>query len=118
MHRPPTVEGDAWRPAVARAYESAYIAAGESEPDFTNLAQTGGQKEPFVGTLDYIFLSRGDWRASSVRSLPHRDAVLPDTSSYPTADEPSDHVAIWADIELIPSQARSTGDGSAAAGAA
>ena len=118
IHRPPTIEGDTWQPAVRKAYESAYIAAGVDEPNFTNLAQTKGQKEPFVGTLDYIFLSRGDWTVvpGGVRSLPHRDAVLPTCSSYPTATEPSDHVAIWADVALVPPQARQVA--SAAAGAA
>ena len=73
-------------------------------------APTGGDCErawrrastPFCSTLDYIFLSRGDWTATRVRELPKRDAVLPGCSSYPTASEPSDHVAIWADVELLP----------------
>ena len=60
----------------------------------------------FVGTLDYIFLSAGDWKAAAVRPLPALDAVLPVCSSYPTASEPSDHVCIWADVELVPPAAR------------
>lgn len=101
-HTPPSaVTCDGWSPTVAPPLESAYVAAGEPEPDFTNLATTKFQSEPFVGTLDYIFLSKGDWRATGVRALPSRKEVLPVCSSYPSATEPSDHVAIWADVELV-----------------
>ena len=31
---------------------------------------------------------------------PKRAEVLPTCSSYPSATEPSDHTAIWADLEL------------------
>ena len=58
VHQPPIIEGDAWRPVVTTPLVSAYVAAGEPEPEFTNLATTRWQSEPFVGTLDYIFLSK------------------------------------------------------------
>jgi hypothetical protein len=35
-----------------------------------------------------------------VRPLPKRAEVLPTCSSYPSATEPSDHTAIWVDLEL------------------
>ena len=101
MHAlPAALTRDAWSPTVAPPLVSAYTAAGEPEPDFTNLATTKFQSEPFVGTLDYTSLSEGPWRARGVRALPSREAVLPVCSSYPNAQEPSDHVAIWADVEL------------------
>jgi hypothetical protein len=100
VHAPPPVLGDSWQPQLPDPFVSAYVSAAGAEPDFTNLAMTKNAREPFVGTLDYIFLSRGDWKATSVRELPARDAVLPQCRSYPIASEPSDHVAVWTDIEL------------------
>ena len=38
----------------------------------------------------------------SATTLKKIDSVLPVCKSYPNADEPSDHVCIWADIELKP----------------
>ncbi len=98
-HMPPPRPSDPWMPSVPTPFASAYAAAQGAEPDFTNLATTAWSAEPFVGTLDYIFLSPG-WKATAVRPLPHRDEVMPTCKSYPTADEPSDHVAIWADLEF------------------
>ena len=106
VHYPPQKAGDTWRPAVTKPLVSAYVSAGKPEPDFTNLATTSWQSDPFVGTLDYIFLSSGDWKASSVRSLPTREDVLPVCTSYPNAEEPSDHVAIWADLDLLSMEER------------
>jgi hypothetical protein len=74
-----------------------------------------------VGTLDYIFLGRGGatckagpaepadtgaappsggaWRVLGVKPLKTLTAVE-GVLSYPSADEPSDHVLIWADLQL------------------
>jgi 2',5'-phosphodiesterase len=112
-HQPPLTSKNAdgevvehsWRPIVHPPMVSAYVANGKRDPDFTNLAFTAFQKEsdpPFVGTLDYIFLSKPHWKSLHTRPLPSREEVLPTCSSYPTADEPSDHVAIWADLDLDP----------------
>jgi endonuclease/exonuclease/phosphatase family metal-dependent hydrolase len=104
-HQPPVRAHDPWRPSLPRALRSAYVAATGEEPDFTNLAVTRFQPDtPFCGTLDYIFLGDGAaarWKVRRVRELPHRERILAETKSYPTAAEPSDHVAIWCDLDLV-----------------
>ena len=105
-HQPPARAADPWRPTMPMALQSAYVAALGHEPDFTNLAVTKFQPDSsFCGTLDYIFLgdatSKDKWKVNQVRVLPTRDEVLPVTRSYPTATEPSDHVAIWCDLDLV-----------------
>jgi hypothetical protein len=83
-------------------------------------AFTKGASEPFIGTLDYIFLGRGGaapksgpaeaasppvspatgaWRVLGVKPLKTLTAVE-GVLSYPSAEEPSDHVLIWADLQL------------------
>ena len=71
--------------------------AAEDEPDFTNFAQTKRDDEPFVETLDYIFVSREHWAVAGVEPLPHRGAVL---GPLPTRDEPSDHILLRAELAL------------------
>lgn len=96
---------DGWSAVVEPPMVSAYIAAGSSEPEFTNLATTkfsGLEEPPFCETLDYIFLSRGHWTAQYARPLPKKADVLASCASYPTEQEPSDHVAIYADLDLEP----------------
>ena len=97
-HYPPMPPDDTWQPALPQPLRSAYLEALGVEPELTNLAMTKGQAEPFVGTLDYIFVSDA-WAVRGVRSLPTRQEVLPNCVSYPTASEPSDHVLIWADLD-------------------
>lgn len=105
-HMPPPKPNDAWRPTIASPLVSAYKAVDGAEPEFTNLAVTKFNKPdepPFCETLDYIFLGEGaaaKWKATAVRPLPKRADVLPHTSSYPTATEPSDHTAIWCDLDV------------------
>jgi mRNA deadenylase 3'-5' endonuclease subunit Ccr4 len=88
------------------------------EPEFTNYAQVKDDA-PFLDTLDYIFLShdnggsrnniekkeeestvssRCDWKVINVQSLPSKDK-----GPFPnlTVKEPSDHVLIAADLELV-----------------
>ena len=94
---------EGWQPVVSPPMTSAYVSAGLEEPEFTNLATTkfsGEAGPPFCETLDYIFLSKGDWSAQYVRPLPKKSKVLASCASYPTAEEPSDHVAIYADLDL------------------
>lgn len=74
---------------------SAYLAFNGKEPDFTNNARVKEQ-EPFIDTLDYIFLSK-EWNVTGVKPILHRDEA---SGPYPNADEPSDHVLIRADLEL------------------
>lgn len=63
------------------------------EPAFTNYVHLD---KPFSGCLDYIFVSRG-WKINNVKKLPIN---LPDIP-YPNGDEPSDHLMIAAELELI-----------------
>ena len=74
---------------------SAYAVCG-GEPDFTNYARVR-EDEPFIDTLDYIFVS-AEWQVLDVLPLPHRDAAK---RPFPNLDEsePSDHVMIAADLE-------------------
>ena len=53
--------------------------------------------DPFIGTLDYIFLSK-EWRVKSVLPTVHRDNVK--DGPYPNEIEPSDHIMIAADLLL------------------
>ena len=91
---PPKEPGDAWAPAVA-PMGSAYAAANGQEPPYTNWAKT--KDDPaFVGTLDYIFYSPGDWAVTRVRDLRTEQLAGP----FPIADEPSDHLLLSADLSL------------------
>ena len=100
--------------------KSAYAVhdASGAEPDFTNYARIK-EDDPFIDTLDYIFLGDGDnsgsnsdgdseqcsnnhsdsWKVKSVKELPHRDDA---GGPFPNLDhgEPSDHIMIAADLEL------------------
>ncbi|KAH8046437.1 hypothetical protein JL720_16386 [Aureococcus anophagefferens] len=92
----------AFAPVLEPPLTPAYAAAG-AEPDFTNFAYTkpmGGERDAFVETLDYIFCSAGQWKVAGVKELRSKHGL--DTSKpYPTADEPSDHVMLAADLELV-----------------
>ncbi|KAK7250403.1 hypothetical protein SO694_00007688 [Aureococcus anophagefferens] len=93
----------AFAPVLEPPLTSAYAAATGAEPDFTNFAYTkpmGGERDAFVETLDYIFCSAGQWKVAGVKELRSKHGL--DTSKpYPTADEPSDHVMLAADLELV-----------------
>ena len=77
-----------------KAMRSAYKVKNGVEPAFTNYAQTKNDKEPFVGTLDYIFLS-DQWIVDNVSELPSMDSVK---GPLPTLQEPSDHLLISAEL--------------------
>eukprot|EP00577_Skeletonema_sp_RCC1716_P007995 CAMPEP_0113401728 /NCGR_PEP_ID=MMETSP0013_2-20120614/16859_1 /TAXON_ID=2843 ORGANISM="Skeletonema costatum, Strain 1716" /NCGR_SAMPLE_ID=MMETSP0013_2 /ASSEMBLY_ACC=CAM_ASM_000158 /LENGTH=733 /DNA_ID=CAMNT_0000286979 /DNA_START=115 /DNA_END=2319 /DNA_ORIENTATION=- /assembly_acc=CAM_ASM_000158 len=98
---PPSKFGVDWT-VEAEAMGSAYAVVGE-EPEFTNYAHTQGQEEPFIGTLDYIFLSREGkttriWKVNEVTKLPSK---AESGGPFPNAVEPSDHYLISADLELV-----------------
>ena len=82
--------------------KSAYVLANGKEPDFTNFAYTkpmGADMDAFVETLDYVFLGPG-WAVTGV--LPTVAASAIDRSKpYPTADQPSDHCMIAADLQMV-----------------
>jgi hypothetical protein len=98
-----------WRAAFApmrSAYrEAAYEGkpAG-SEPQFTNFAWSAFEPdEPFVDTLDYVFLSRNGWGpVASVKPLPLLvGAQAQSPVGFPVAHEPSDHLLLAADLVLL-----------------
>ena len=94
---PPRAEG-AWAPCASAApLRSAYAIKDGAEPEFTNLAFSSWSKEPFSGCLDYIFLSE-EWGVGEVKPL--KKLSEEERKSYPSWDEPSDHVMIWADVEM------------------
>ena len=83
-----------WKPTM-KPMRSAYAVKEGSEPDFTNYAQSK-ESEPFIDTLDFIFLSE-EWQVSDVRELPKRDDA---GGPFPNLDkdEPSDHIMIAASV--------------------
>jgi endonuclease/exonuclease/phosphatase family metal-dependent hydrolase len=74
---------------------SAYKESLGTEPDFTNWAQVRDQ-EPFIDTLDYIFLSQ-HWKVCSVEDVPRRLEVQ---GPFPIKERPSDHILISATLHL------------------
>lgn len=70
------------------------VALGE-EPAFTNWGQTQ-DSPPFIGTLDYIFLSDG-WNVSSTAPLPSLEATV---GPLPNDVQPSDHLLISATLSV------------------
>jgi 2',5'-phosphodiesterase len=85
-----------WKPTMQEPVQSAYaIANGGVEPDFTNYARVQEQ-EPFIDTLDYIFISDGV-SVQSVLELPHRDTA---GGPFPNESEPSDHILIGANLDV------------------
>lgn len=92
---PSPKNGIDWKPTM-KPMRSAYATRNGSEPDFTNYAHTRGRSDPFIDTLDFIFLSE-QWQVSAVRELAHRDGS---GGPFPNLDkdEPSDHVMIAASL--------------------
>lgn len=88
--------GMEWKP-TAKAMRSAYAESEYGEPDFTNFARIR-ENEPFVDTLDYIFLS-DEWKVVDVKKLPNREES---GGPFPNLErnEPSDHVLIAADLKI------------------
>lgn len=91
---PTSKHGVHWE-CTMEAMRSAYTDFNGKEPDFTNYSRCKEQ-EPFIDTLDYIFLSK-EWKVTGVKPIVQRDEA---GGPFPNADEPSDHVLIRADLEL------------------
>eukprot|EP00555_Chaetoceros_dichaeta_P004858 CAMPEP_0198258576 /NCGR_PEP_ID=MMETSP1447-20131203/7958_1 /TAXON_ID=420782 /ORGANISM="Chaetoceros dichaeta, Strain CCMP1751" /LENGTH=377 /DNA_ID=CAMNT_0043945721 /DNA_START=148 /DNA_END=1281 /DNA_ORIENTATION=- len=91
---PPPKFGIEWESTIA-AMRSAYATYGGKEPEFTNFALTEGMGEPFVETLDYIFLS-DEWEVTDVKPVPRLEDV---DGPLPNEIEPSDHVVIATDLK-------------------
>lgn len=80
---------------TAASMRSAYADKDGMEPDFTNYARIK-ENDPFIDTLDYIFLSP-EWKVQSTKSIVNRSIA---NGPFPNAKEPSDHVMIRADLEV------------------
>lgn len=92
---PMTKHGIEWSVSAA-PMRSAYAEKNNGEePNFTNYARVG-DRDPFIDTLDYIFLSP-EWQVDATKSIFHRDIS---NGPFPNAKEPSDHVLISADLQL------------------
>ncbi|CAK0891466.1 unnamed protein product, partial [Prorocentrum cordatum] len=78
-----------------RPMRSAYAEANPGgEPEFTNYAWVRNDIDPFIGTLDYIFVSRAS-KVTGVGKLPRVQSC---GSPLPTAKEPSDHLLLSARV--------------------
>ena len=86
----------AWTPGAA-PMRSAYAEFNGAEPEFTNLARRGSTE--FCGTLDYVWLSP-EWDVAGVVPLPARKSLPEHIMSFPSSDEPSDHMLVGADLGL------------------
>jgi mRNA deadenylase 3'-5' endonuclease subunit Ccr4 len=83
---------------------SSYFAYLGQEPPYTNNT-TIRKYERFCETLDYIFISH-QWIVKNVLPVPELSSstrVIPERS-FPSEDEPSDHVMIGAELELVEDQ--------------
>lgn len=95
--RPDPKFGMKWEP-TAKPVRSAYAEfLGGKEPDYTNFARVKTQ-DPFIDTLDYIFLS-DEWKVTGILETNHRDEA---GGPFPNLDrnEPSDHIMIASDLSL------------------
>lgn len=113
---PPPKHGMEWR-VESSPMNSAYAYFESSEPEFTNYAHLKDDPDPFIGTLDYIFLSKNnssgerndvtvvegdvagaEWKVHGVQKLPSKEDS---GGPFPSEKEPSDHLLIAADLELV-----------------
>lgn len=88
--------GYEWTSTI-KPMRSAYASSeGGGEPDFTNYARIQ-EDEPFIDTLDYIFISP-EWEITGVKPLPNRSVA---NGPFPNLDhgEPSDHILMAASLE-------------------
>jgi mRNA deadenylase 3'-5' endonuclease subunit Ccr4 len=120
-----THPNDPWRAVLQQPLVSAYAVANRAqggtsdefndhrgEPEFTNNA-VNRNNPPFTETLDYIWLGNAFaakteateaesddrvWKLQSVLPLKRKSEVQ---GSYPAHGEPSDHVLLSANLELI-----------------
>lgn len=88
---------DNWHMEV-EPFRSAYVVARGKEPAYTNCTINKLSSGPFVGTLDYIFLSH-HWDVASVDILPEHYKEE-DFCPLPTLEQPSDHLAVAAELLL------------------
>ena len=88
---------DHWRPKVGQTMESAIKKVYGVEPAYTNYAINGHKKaKASKDTIDYIFVSKD---VHVVDGFMNCD-FFEETKPCPNKDEPSDHVMIWAALEI------------------
>lgn len=89
---------DTWRVDV-KSMKSVYKSFQGHEPEYTICSRIK-DKEEFVDTLDYIFLSgKHDWKIKSILKLPKKKEGV--AKGYmPTEEEPSDHMMLGAELTL------------------
>lgn len=78
---------------------SAYADADGHEPKFTIRSWRNGFDRPFIGTLDYVFVSDGVL-VRGVRELPSGVGSGVEAATFPSHAEPSDHILLAADLTL------------------
>lgn len=91
------VSTSTWTCTLDYAMKSACMEALGREPDFTNNARKKNDYQPFLGVLDYIFLS-DHWIAQCVDDLPSLDLGM--KGVFPNEYEPSDHVLLAVKVIL------------------
>jgi mRNA deadenylase 3'-5' endonuclease subunit Ccr4 len=116
----PAYEGDKWSPTFLPRgpVRSAYAEVQGKEPEFTNYALTGNDseqttttppKQPFKGTLDYLFVGNGQKFSGSTLILKPVEVldltetcknVVLNSKSLPNENEPSDHLLLATNFEL------------------
>lgn len=87
-----------WFDCSVEPMRSAYASHCGKEPDFTNWAKVR-DSPPFINVLDYIFLSP-HWNIRNIQELPSRTSIQ---GPLPTKEEPSDHLLLSAEIDILPS---------------
>lgn len=92
---PLLLKNDPWLPDLKYGLKSAYFEFLGKEPEVTNYSKVK-DKEPFVDTLDYIWLSP-NWQVQSIINLPKKEELK---SFLPNEDEPSDHLLLGGDFAL------------------
>lgn len=91
---PSAEEGASPRQRLRSAYQEGHGA----EPAFTIRSWRADAESPFVGTLDYIFVG-DDIRVMGAVDLPCA-AQFADSDAFPSAEEPSDHLLLAADLAV------------------
>lgn len=91
--------------------QSAYAKVNGGEPLFTNYARTDNAVTTFSSTLDYLFYGNGEkFKGETVKLMPVSVVEVDETCknilaegllSLPSNDEPSDHLLIGAEFDLI-----------------
>lgn len=69
------------------------------EPTFTTYAQSKRDKEPFLGTLDYIFVNEKLLKTCAILDMKTLPSEAKDL--MPTKNEPSDHLMLSAKIGFV-----------------